>query len=166
MPWLAGARVSTMPLHTKRRSSGLSATLPGSREAPTWSEQAVKLRYDRNRIHRLEASARRSKTTRLIRADPGRQSVERAGRGRTSVPIDPDNPALFDRECQPSLFQRQGGVAEQLAAPAVQRADVGVVVGRDLFQIVDGSDHLAGDGVALRRHPQQNFQQFDDRRTI
>src|SRR5713101_2675671 len=143
MPWLAGARVSTIPLHTNRRSSKPSAILPGSREAPTWSEQAAKLRYDRNRIH-----------------DPGRsgQPINLSARaGRTSVPIDPDNPALFDRECQPSLFQRQGGVAKQLAAPAVQRADVGVVVSRDLFQIVDGCDYLAGDGVALRRHPQQNF---------
>ena len=64
------------------------------------------------------------------------------------------------------MFQRQRRFAEQLAAPAVQRADVGVIVSRDLFQIVDGCDYLAGDGVALGCHPQQDFQKLDGRRTI
>src|SRR5260370_42182002 len=56
------------------------------------------------------------------------------------VSIDPDNPAFFDRERQLAVFQRQRRLAEQLAAPAVQRADVGIVIGRDLFEIVDGCD--------------------------
>ena len=82
------------------------------------------------------------------------------------VSIDPDHPAFFDRERQPAVLQRQRRFAEQFAAPAVQRADVGIIVGRDLFEIVDGRDHLAGDGVALRRHPQQDLQKLDDRRAI
>src|SRR5450631_4157802 len=102
----------------------------------------------------------------LDRGRSGQPICLSARAGGASVPIDPDNPALFDRERQSSLFQRQGGVAKQLAAPAVQRADVGMIVSRDLFQIVDSCDHLAGDGVALRRHPQQDFQELDDRRTI
>src|SRR4030081_3383332 len=56
LPGCAGGWVSTMPLHTNRRSSGSSATLPGSRKAPTWSEQAARLPYDQDRIHRLGAS--------------------------------------------------------------------------------------------------------------
>ena len=64
------------------------------------------------------------------------------------------------------MLQRQRRFAVQFAAPAVQRADVGMVVSRDLLQVVDRRDHLAGDGVAFRRHPQQNFQKLDDRRAI
>jgi hypothetical protein len=60
-------------------------------------------------------------------------------------PVDPDDAAFLDRQRQPAMLQRQRRVAEQLAAPAMQRADVGMVVGRDLFEIVDGGDDLAGD---------------------
>ena len=48
----------------------------------------------------------------------------------------------------------------------MQRGDVGMIVGRDLFEVVDGCDHLAGDGVPLRCHPQQDFQQLDDRAAV
>ena len=87
-------------------------------------------------------------------------------RVRRLVSIDPDNPALFDRQRQLATFQRQCRFAEQLAAPAVQRGYVGMIVRRNLFQIVDRRDHLAGDAMALRRHPQQNFQELDDRRAV
>ena len=82
------------------------------------------------------------------------------------VAFDADHPAALDRERQPAVLERQRGFAEQLAAPAMQRGHVGLVVGRDLLEIVDGRDHLAGDRVALRRHPQQNLQKLDDRRAI
>ena len=79
-------------------------------------------------------------------------------RVRRLVSIDPDNPPLFDRQRQLTMFQRQRRFAEQLAAPAVQRGYVGMIVRRNLLQIADRRDHLAGDAMALRRHPQQNFQ--------
>ena len=78
-------------------------------------------------------------------------------------PIDPDDAAFFDRECQPAVLQRNRSFAEQFAAPAVQRGDIGVVVGGDLVEIVDGGDHFAGDGVTFRRHPQQHLQEFNGR---
>ena len=93
--------------------------------------------------------------------DPG-NSIGRVGLS----PVDPDDAAFFDRERQPAVFQRQSGFAEQFAAPAMERGDVGLVVGGDLVEIVDGGDHLAGDGVALRRHPQQHFEEFDGRSPI
>ena len=83
-----------------------------------------------------------------------------------SVAIDPDNPALFDRKRQPAVLQRQRRLAEQFAAPAVQCGDIGMIVSRDLFEIVDRRDDLAGNGMTLGRHPQQNFQQLDDRRAV
>jgi hypothetical protein len=85
---------------------------------------------------------------------------------RRLIPIDPDDPAPFDRQSQPAMFQRQCRFAEQLAAPAVQCGYAGIIIRRNLFQIVDGCDHLAGDAMALRRHPQQNFQKLDNRRAI
>src|SRR5207248_7675244 len=69
--------------------------------------------------------------------------------------VDPDDPAPLDRKREFALLERQRGLAEQFAAPAAQRGDVGIVVRRDLLEIVDGRDHLAGDGVALRSHAQQ-----------
>ena len=51
----------------------------------------------------------------------------------------PGNPRELSRlELNRALLQRQGCFAEQLAAPATQRADVGMVVRCDLFEIVDG----------------------------
>src|SRR5580704_5568911 len=56
------------------------------------------------------------------------------------VSIDPDDPALFDGERQLAVLERECGFAEHLAAPAAQRADVGIVVSGDLFEIVDRRD--------------------------
>src|ERR1700678_4064396 len=83
----------------------------------------------------------------LIRSPDALKLREKSG----LTPIDPDNPALVDRERQPAVFQRQRRLAEQLAAPAVQGADVGMIVGRDLLEIVDGRDDLAGYRMAFRR---------------
>ncbi len=74
-----------------------------------------------------------------------------------------DDAALFDRQRQLAVLQRQRSFTEQFAPPAVQGADIGLVVRRDLFEIVHRCDHLAGDGMALRRHAQQNLEQFDGR---
>src|SRR5665213_518642 len=87
------------------------------------------------------------------------ESLER--RSRRSASIDLDDATLFHRKRQPAVLQGKCCFAEQLAAPALQRGDVGVIVGGDLFEIVDGGDHLAGDGVALRGHAQQDLQEFD-----
>src|ERR1700694_635192 len=144
MPWPAGASGLVMRLPTKWRWSKLSATSPASWRARSSWKPTLRSRYDQVR--------------------PGVLRWRR--RGRPLASVDPDHPPFFDRQCQPSLFQRQGGFAKQLAAPAVQRADVGMIVSRDLFQIVDGCDQLAGDGVAFRCHPQQNFQKLDDRSTV
>ena len=62
------------------------------------------------------------------------------------IPIHPDDAAFFDRERQPAAVQRNGGFTEQSAAPAVERRTIGLVVGRDLVEIVDG-----GDGPCWRR---------------
>src|SRR5205085_12565088 len=80
----------------------------------------------------------------------------------TLVSIDPDDPAFLDRQRQPTVVPRKRRLAEQLAAPAVQRGYVGIIVSGNLLEIVDRCDHLAGDAVALRCHPQQNLQKLDD----
>src|SRR3954466_2435249 len=57
-----------------------------------------------------------------------------------------------------TVFQRQRVVAEDIAAPARKRADSGVVVGRDRFQIVSRGDQLLRDVVILAALLQQNAQ--------
>ena len=68
---------------------------------------------------------------------------------------------LLDRERQLAVLERERLLAEQFAPPAVQRRHVGIVVGGDAVEIVDGGDHLGGDAVALRGHAQQHLEQFD-----
>ena len=68
--------------------------------------------------------------------------------------IDPHHAALVDGQREAAFLQGQRSFAEQLTAPAVQRADIGVVVGRDLLEVVHGRDHLAGDRVLFRGHAQ------------
>jgi len=41
------------------------------------------------------------------------------------------------------------------------RSNVGSIVARNLFEIVDGGDDLGRDPEFFRGHPQQHFQQFD-----
>jgi len=45
---------------------------------------------------------------------------------RRLIPIDPDHPAFFHRQRQLAVLQRDRGLAEQLAAPAVQGGDAAV----------------------------------------
>src|SRR5689334_21685981 len=82
------------------------------------------------------------------------------------VALDADYAAALDREREAPMLERQRGLAEQLAAPAMQGGDVGLIVGRDLLEVVDGRDHLAGDRVPFGCHPQQHLQKLDDRRTV
>src|SRR3979411_2244868 len=96
----------------------------------------------------------------------GRKSRDVQRRDEWLISIDPDNPALFNRERQLAMFQRQRRFAEQLAAPAVQCGYVGTIVSGDLLPLVDRRDYLVGDGVSLRRHPQLDFQKLDDRRAV
>ena len=72
--------------------------------------------------------------------------------------IDPHHAALVDGERKAAFLERQSRFAEQFAAPAVQGADVGVIVGGDLFEIVHSRDHLAGDGG--RPMPESGFSWF------
>ena len=44
------------------------------------------------------------------------------------IPIHPDDAAFFDRERQPAVLQRKRRLAEQFAAPAMQRCDVGLII--------------------------------------
>ena len=71
--------------------------------------------------------------------------------------------SFVDGEREPTLLERERLLAEQLAAPALERGDVGIVVGGDAVEVVDGGDHLGGDAVALRRHAQEHLEQFDRR---
>jgi ribonuclease D len=70
------------------------------------------------------------------------------------------------REREAPVLERERLLPEQLPPPALERGDVGLVVGRDPFEIVDGSDHLGGDRVALGGHAQQHLEQFDDCRAV
>ena len=63
---------------------------------------------------------------------------------QTAYPDRPHHAAFFDRERQPAMLQRKRRLAEQFAPPAVQGGDVGGIVGCDLFEVVDGRNHLAG----------------------
>src|SRR5947209_20499173 len=96
-------------------------------------------------------------------------SREQSDTARTALllsPIHPDHSALFNRKRQAAMLERQCGVAEQLAAPAMQRRDVRVVVGGNLLEVIDCPYDLAGDSIAFRGHSEQNFQQFDDRSPV
>src|SRR5579883_3141187 len=92
----------------------------------------------------------------------GGSTAWRACGSAASAALDADHTAALDGERELAAFERQRGFAEQLAPPALQRGDLGLVVGGDLLEIVDGGDHLAGDAIALRSHPQQHLQQFDN----
>src|SRR5258708_29648662 len=76
----------------------------------------------------------------------GNKARYRDARDVASGSIDPDDPSLFDRQCEPAVLQRQRRFAEQLAAPAMQRGDVGMIVSTHLLEVVGVFDRLAGDG--------------------
>src|ERR1041384_8366021 len=50
---------------------------------------------------------------------------------------------------EPAVLQRQRVLAEDVSAPARQRADRRVVIGRDGFEIIGRGDQLLGDMVIL-----------------
>ena len=60
--------------------------------------------------------------------------VSRRATSNRLIPIDPDHAAFFDRQRQPAVLQVQRRFAEQFAAPAMQRGDVGGIVGGDLLR--------------------------------
>ena len=64
------------------------------------------------------------------------------------------------------MLERERLFAEQLAAPACQRGNVGGIVGGDALEIVDRGDHLGGDVMAFGYHAQQHFEQLDDSRAV
>ncbi|GCC44600.1 hypothetical protein chiPu_0028395, partial [Chiloscyllium punctatum] len=82
------------------------------------------------------------------------------------APVHPHHAALVDRERELAVLELECRLAEQFAPPAMQGADLGLIAGRDLLEVVDGGDHLAGDAVALRRHAEQHLQQLDGRRPV
>src|SRR5215471_21309535 len=85
-----------------------------------------------------------------------RTRSNRLGDGVNSIasplPVDADHPAALNRKCELPALQRKRSFAEQFAPPAVQRRDVGVIISRDVLEVIDGGDHLAGYAVALRSH--------------
>src|ERR1700736_512446 len=100
------------------------------------------------------------------RGDPGGAAVA----GGTSVvarsrrrmvgslpAVDPDDTTFLYGERQPAVLQREGSFAEQFTSPAAQRADIGVVIGRDLLEVIHRRDHLGRDRVSLGGHAQQNL---------
>src|SRR3954469_2272943 len=64
---------------------------------------------------------------------------------------------------QLAVLQRQRILAEDLSAPPRQRADWGVVIGRDRLQIVSRGDQLLRYVVILATLLQQDAQQLDQR---
>src|SRR5262252_9816843 len=62
--------------------------------------------------------------------------------------------AFLDCERQPSLLERERLVAEQLAPPAGERRHIGLVVGGNAVEVVDGGDDFGGDAVPFRGHAQ------------
>src|SRR5262249_40000516 len=74
--------------------------------------------------------------------------------GEGLLALHPHHAAFLDCERQPSLLERERLVAEQLAPPAGWRRHVGLVVGGDAVEVVDGGDHLGGDAVPFRGHAQ------------
>ena len=84
----------------------------------------------------------------------------------TSLAFDGSDFALLDGERQLAALERERLLAEQLAPPAGQRGNVGLVVAGNAFKIVDGGDHFGGDVVPLGDHAQQHFQQFDRRHAV
>src|SRR5262245_13508261 len=75
-------------------------------------------------------------------------------RGERSLPLHRHHAAFLDCEREPSLLERERLVTEQLAPPAGERRHIGLVVGGDAVEVIDGGDHLSGDAVPFRRHPQ------------
>ncbi len=81
---------------------------------------------------------------------------------RSTLMTRPRSIASASRPC----LSASAASPNKFAAPAVESRNIGIVVGRDLLEIVDSRDHLGGDRMTLRRHPQQHLQQFDDRRAV
>ena len=60
-----------------------------------------------------------------------------------------------------AALERDGTVSEHFTPPAAQCCDLGAVIGRDPFEVVDGCDHLGGNVMALGDHAQQHLEQLD-----
>src|SRR5258708_16734785 len=58
----------------------------------------------------------------------GNKARHRDARDVASGSIDPDDPSLFDRQCEPAVLQRQRRFAEQLAPPAMHPAHLPIIV--------------------------------------
>ena len=70
-----------------------------------------------------------------------------------------DDLAGLNQHGHPPRLDRQRILAEQLATPAMQGGDVGIVVEGDLVELVGGGNQLGGHVMAgddgLEQHPQQ-----------
>ena len=140
-------------------SLGIQGIVAGYRRKPLWhgyrrlgfadlDQYRAALHQLRRQIPRLDAVApgHPGAGIEVVDRDYLAPQAER-GKGASLIPVDPDDAAFFDRERQPAVFQRQCRFAEHLAAPAVQGGDVGKIVGGNLFEIVDGRNYLARDGM-------------------
>ena len=59
------------------------------------------------------------------------------------------------------MLERKCLFAEQFTPPAFHRGNVGLVVGGDPVEVVDGCNDLGSDAVPFGGHPQQNLKQLD-----
>ena len=77
---------------------------------------------------------------------------------RGTVAFGGDDAAAINGEAELAVLEVERLVSEHFTPPALHRGDVGAVIGRDGFEIIDGRNHLGGDRVLFRRHAQQYFQ--------
>src|SRR5262249_55396333 len=75
-------------------------------------------------------------------------------RGEGLLALHPHHAAFLDCERQPSPPERARPVAAPPAPPAGERRHIGLVVGGDAVEVVDGGDDLGGDAVPFRGHAQ------------
>ena len=86
--------------------------------------------------------------------------------GKDPFPLERDHPPSLDREREPALLERQRMLAEQFAPPTLHCGHVGLVVGGDAVEFVDGGDHFSRDAMPLRGHTQQHFEELHGRLSI
>ena len=75
--------------------------------------------------------------------------------------VNGDNALAVEGKGDFAALQLQGRFAEKLPALALHGCNVGIVAGGDLFQILDGRDHLGGNALGLADEFQEHLQQVD-----
>ena len=69
---------------------------------------------------------------------------------------------VLDAQGQAAVFEIEGGIAKDLASPAAQGRDIGVIIGGDTLQLGNIGDKPVGDIMDFAFTAQEDFQELDN----